>query len=314
MLGKETQSMKWILGACIVAVVAGVVATMTVPAQTITPDETTLKLLPQDLQGIAFIDVAGLRNATLIQDLLQKQGFPGVPQDFMDATGIQPLRDIDKATIGIGSKPVVILEARYDRFKVEQYLQNQGAASETYLGRTLYSPQPQQPESITFIDRYIVAGDTDLVKQVVDRMAAPAANVLQNAALMEMIRRIETGNQVWLVGANAGTLTRSVPAPPEVQNILTSLTSGSYQMRIAQDVHVKAIGNFSTNESARNSADMLRGLIALARTQTAQQPDLLHLLDGVRVEDTGNLMTIQIDAPGDLLKNFQPRKVAELVR
>src|SRR4029078_5850806 len=120
---------------------------------------------------------------------------------------------------------------------------------------------------------------------------------------MDMIRRVETGNQVWVVGSNAGSLTGLVPAPPEFQNLLTSITSGSYQIRIGQDVHVKAIGNFSSNESARNSADMLRRLVALARTQTAQQHDVLQLLDGVRIEDTGNLMTIQIDAPGDLLKN-----------
>src|SRR5437867_4416150 len=133
--------MKWILGACIVAVVAGVVTTLTV-AQTITPDESTLKLFPQDLQAIASIDVAGLRNASLIQDFLQKQGLPGGAQDFMDATGLQPLPDVDKATVGLGSKPVALIEARYDRFKVEQYLQNHGATSETYLGRTLYSPNP----------------------------------------------------------------------------------------------------------------------------------------------------------------------------
>src|SRR5436190_17388002 len=122
--------MKWILGACIVAVVAGVIATMTVPAQTITPDETTLKLLPQDLQGIASVDVASLQNAVLVQDFLQKNGLPGGTQDFVDATGFQPLRDVDKATVGLRDKIVAIIEARYDRFKVEQYFQNHGASSE----------------------------------------------------------------------------------------------------------------------------------------------------------------------------------------
>ena len=219
-------------------------------------------------------------------------------------------------TVALGGKFLAIVEARYDRFKIEQYLQNHGATSETYLGRVLYSPGPQQQRSsISLIDHLILAGDTEMLKQVIDRMAAPAPNVLQNAALMDMIRKVEAGNQVWFVGKTADGLAGSpVPIPPQFQDITKSLTSGSYQMRIAQDVHVKAIGNFTSSESARTSADLLRGLIALARTQTAQQPDVLHLLDGVRVDNLGLSMTIQIDAPGDLLKNLQPKRLAELAR
>jgi len=307
--------MKWIFGICAVALIAGVVATLTVPAQTITPDEATLKLFPPDVQGIASIDVASLRNSSLLQDVLQKQGFPGDLQDLVQATGFQPLQDIDKVTAAAGPKPVAVVEARYDRFKMEQYLQQKGATSETYLGRVLYSPGPNQAESLSFIDRMIVAGDTGMVKQVIDRLAAPAPNVLQNAALMDMIRKMESGNQVWVVGSTMDALTRApVPMPPQMQDVLKSLTSGSYQMRLTQDVHVKAIGSFSDSQSAQTSADLLRGLVALARTQAAQQPDLVHLLDGVRVDNAGSLMTVQIDEPGDLLKNLQPKKVADLVR
>ena len=309
--------MRWTVGICAVAAIAGIAATLTIPAQTITPDEATLKLFPPDIQGIASFDAAALRNSSLIQELLQKQSYPRAAQDFFDATGVQPFRDVDKVTVALGSKLLAIVEARYDRFKVEQYLQNQGAASETYLGRVLYSPNAQQFGSISFIDHMVLAGDTAMLKQVIDRLAAPAPNVLENAALMEMIRKSESGNQVWVVGLNADALANSsvpAPVPPQFQDILKSLASGSYQMRITQDVHVKAIGNFANSDSARTSADLLRGLIALARTQAAPQPDVVHLLDGVRVDNAGSLMTIQIDMPGDLLKTLQPKRLAELAR
>ena len=69
--------MKWILGVTTIAVVIGVVATMSIPAQTITPDEATLKLFPSETQGIGFVDVAGLRGSTLFNDLiLQKLPHP----------------------------------------------------------------------------------------------------------------------------------------------------------------------------------------------------------------------------------------------
>jgi hypothetical protein len=307
--------MKWIFGICVVAIAAGVVVTMTVPAQTITPDEGTLKLLPPDVQGVASLDVAALRSSSLIQDVLQKHGFPGGAQAFMDSTGFQPLRDVDKLTVAFGSKPVAIIAAHYDRAKFEQYFQNQGAAGETYLGRAIYSPGPQQMQSISLIDNFILAGDTDMVKQVIDRMAAPAPSVLQNTTLMDMIRKIETGNQVWVVGGSPDIMARiPAPIPAQFQDVLKSWTSGAYQMRIAGDVHIKAIGNFADADSAKNSADLLRGFVALARTQSAQQPNLVHLLDGVRIENAGASMTVQVDEPGDLLKSLEPKKLAELVK
>ena len=62
--------MKWIAGVSLVAVIFGTAASMTIPAQTITPDLAILKLLPAETQGVAFIDAAALRNTPLVQDLM----------------------------------------------------------------------------------------------------------------------------------------------------------------------------------------------------------------------------------------------------
>src|SRR5262249_28369603 len=161
-----------------------------------------------------------------------------------DITGFQPLRDVDKVTVamGAGNRAIAIAEARYDHFKVEQYLRDHNASTETYGGRVLYSPPDTTRMSLAFLDRSILGGDTDMLKQAIDRMAAPAPSALQNTALLDMVRTIETGNQIWVVGqtgANIAT-TLPIPMPPEVQDVFKSLTSGSYQMRISQDVHIKA--------------------------------------------------------------------------
>src|ERR1043165_7138106 len=99
---ERITKMKWILGFIAVAVLVGVVATITVPAQTVTLDEGTLKLLPPETLGIAFIDVAGLRNAPLFNDvILQKlPQFPHELSEFAQATGFEVQRDIDSVTAG----------------------------------------------------------------------------------------------------------------------------------------------------------------------------------------------------------------------
>src|SRR5262249_19180398 len=113
--------MKWISGVAAIAVIVGIIATISVPAQTITPDQATLKLFPPETQGIGVVDVAGLRSAPLFNDLvLQKlPAFPQQMNDFVTATGFDIKQDVDKLTAGrIGQADgLVIVQARYDKFK-----------------------------------------------------------------------------------------------------------------------------------------------------------------------------------------------------
>jgi hypothetical protein len=52
---------------------------------------------------------------------------------------------------------------------------------------------------------------------------------------------------------------------------------------------------------------MARGLLAVAKLQVAkQQPDLLHILDGIQVSSSGSSVIAQIEEPGDLLMKFPP--------
>ncbi len=52
--------MKWIVGVSVVAAVVFALATTTIPAQTIVPDQAVLKLFPAETQGVAFVDTRPL--------------------------------------------------------------------------------------------------------------------------------------------------------------------------------------------------------------------------------------------------------------
>ena len=126
--------------------------------------------------------------------------------------------------------------------------------------------------------------------------------------LLDAIRTIEAGNQVWAVGnlseedLPAAKLREATPAA----QILKSLRHGTYQMRVDRDLHARATGNFSDADTAGNLADMARGFIAVAKLQVArQQPDLLHLLDGIQVSSNGAAVMVRIEEPGDLLIKLQ---------
>jgi hypothetical protein len=302
--------MKWVVGVSVIATALGWAATMTIPAPTITPDESTLKYFPPETQGIAFADIAALRNAPLVQDALNKgQSLvmpPGI-SEFAEQTGFDVQRDLDRVTIGKISarERLVVANARYDRFKAEQFLRAKGKEPEIYLGRSVYY---DGDGAVTFLDGVVLFGTANSVKTAIDRMTYPGSIQIRND-LLEAIQTIDSGNQVWGVGSfspedlPAGGVRNSGPAA----EILKSLQGGTYQMRIDRDVHARATGSFADADSAKNLADMGRGLIALAKIQVAkQQPDLLHLLDGIQVSSNGSSVIAEIDEPGDLLMKLRP--------
>jgi hypothetical protein len=318
--------MKWILGITVTAVLVGMVATMTVPAQTVTPDEATLKLFPTETQGIAFVDLAGLRAAPLFSEFVM-QKLPRLPRDareFQEATGFDLQRDVDKVTAAYMDQRdvLVIVQARYDHFKVEQFVKDKAGtiATETYLGRVIYKPDHHSDGDsdsdaheggFSFIDNMIIGGNLARVKQAIDRLAAPAPNVMQNTELVNQIRTIEIGNQIWAVGKFDVSMfgINAQQAPGQIGEMVHSLRGGSYQMRIDQDLHLKAIGSFGSAEMAKATNDMLRGLLAMGKLQVAQEQRLTQLLDGVSVENAGETVTVNVNARGELLKEIHDGRV-----
>src|SRR5688572_11287226 len=114
--------MKTIIGICAVALIVGFIATSITPAQTIAPDQATLRLFPRETTGVAVFDVAALRNTQLFQEYAANPNYPAAIRRLIDATGFQPDKDIDVVTAAkIGKRDyVAVIRARYDRFKVEQ--------------------------------------------------------------------------------------------------------------------------------------------------------------------------------------------------
>jgi hypothetical protein len=247
------------------------------------------------------------------------QKLPAFPREFSEfaaATGFEPHRDLDAVTAGrIGDRgALVIAKARYDRFKVEQFIQDKAddLGTETYLGRVIYFGNRQLPENgggVAFIDDLIVAGKVSAVKAAIDRMAAPAPSVVQNTELMNQIRTIEAGNQIWAAGRfDENSFPLPMRVPSKVGELAHSLKSGTYQMRVDQDLHLKATGGFNTPEMAKATNDMLRGLVAMAKLQVSQEEKLVHLLDGLSIESSGETLTISFNATGSLLKELQTLK------
>src|SRR5262245_51240075 len=309
--------MKWIVGVSIVAAVVFVLATITIPAQTIVPDQAVLKLFPAETQGVAFVDLAALRNTPLGQEVMAQGGplaVTRVPklQDFIAATGFNFQQDVDRVTVGRldARRAMFIIQARYDQFKVERYLADHVTRLDTYMGRSIYEDRDHD-FGVTFIDGLVIAGYTDAVKKAVEQASLPASSIALRSDLMDAIRSFEAGSQVWAAGEFHFDELPAAQRPPQAAgvgpllDIVKTLQGGTYQMRVDTNIHARGVANFASAENAKTLSDLSRGMIALVKTQVAaKNPDLLHALDGVQVSYSGTQIIVNIDEPGDLVKKF----------
>jgi len=309
--------MKWIVGVSVVAAVVFAVATATIPAQTIVPDQTVLKLFPAETQGVAFVDLAALRNTPLGVEIMA-QGAPLTPQvpklqDFIDATGFNFREDVDRVTVARldARRAIFVIQARFDQFKVERYLADHVTRLDTYMGRTIYEDRDHD-FGVAFIDGLVISGYTDAVKKAVEQVSLPASSIALRSDLLAAIRNFEAGSQVWAAGEFNFEELPVAQLPPQaagagpIFDLLKTLQGGTYQMRVDTNIHAKAVANFTSAENAKTLSDLSRGVIALVKTRVAAQNlDLLHALDGLQVSYSGTQMFVNIDEPGDLVKKLR---------
>lgn len=305
--------MRCILRISMIAIAMGWPAAATISAAQAPADEPSLKFLPSDIGGLAVIDVAALRSVPLLQPALKdKSPLPAKAQEFMTATGIDPATDVDKVTIArIGEKDgVLIVQGRFNKFKVQQYLAGQGQTTETYLGQTLYR---ERDGATVFLGSVVVVGQVDAVKKVIDQSQLPGSQPLRSD-LLAAVRTIGAGSQVWAAGDFSVKDLSSAPIPgPAAQalDLFKLLQTGTLEMRFDNDFHARLTGNFADTNSARSIEDLGRGMLGLVRLQAQQkQPDLAQLLDGIQVSSSGSTLTVKVDESIALLKRLQDARTA----
>jgi len=128
---------------------------------------------------------------------------------------------------------------------------------------------------------------------------------------MAQISAIQTGNQIWAAGKFDPGMFGQGKLPAQVGQVTNSLTSGTYQMHVDQDLHLKASGNFTTPEMAKATADLANGFIAVAKLQFANQQDLLQLFNGLQIQSSGTALNVSLDASGTVLKQLEADKLGQ---
>lgn len=289
-------------------------AALHAPAAELPGDGLDKSLVPEATPFLVHVDVRGLLGTELAQAVLRAAGDDlAVELDFSEIEaelGIDPLKDVLSVTVfsthgGLedldGGVVLVHATARIERL-VERARQEQGFRSFQHDGIELYAMDDEDAVA------YVHAGPTGetryvLISDDVEQVARAAA-VLRGEArsLADSPRpsiRMKPMSDAFLfveVGEALRELTGKMPSS-ELANLARrfSMQAGESSGRL----FVKAELETSDGESARNVADVARGLISLVRLAGGSEDVplfALDLLDSIDVQVVGTFVRLSLDA------------------
>jgi hypothetical protein len=259
---------------------------------------------------VLFVDVARMRDVRFVREFIRDEAGARVPEsleDFVAATDLDPVETVEQVMIG-RSGPDSYLAAvrlRIDPRVIEEYLRTDGTPTETHLGRTLFLPDPESEDgdwAVAFYEQTALVGPADAVRDAIDRIGS-GPTALDNAELMAAIGEIEPGSQVWgsFTDLLAPELVPEGVAPPVAADLITALERVNYQMRVDTGVTARLAGDFSTLDAARRAGDLLRGFVAFGKMGSTGQPDMMELLNGLRVDTLEDSVEINFTATEELI-------------
>ena len=283
-------------------------------------------VLPADTRFVVGLDVRRLVASELYAKNTALR--PDAFAELEARTGLNPERDVDQVVIAGGPSAgmgphgagLVLVSGRFDRYKLSRALETsrKDVTWKDHHGTTvyLYGEGRKGPGAAAFLDDdTLVLGSQAAVEETVASRSRGSAPLRTNAPLMALLARVKPGSTFWMVGDQTmlANLPRSIPAPGgegsslQLPALRTLLVTGDLDPQVALEI----TADTADDAAAKNLADMVRGLTALAALQGGQKPELKELASGINVTTEANQVHVSARIPHALFESLRPKKTAE---
>ena len=204
----------------------------------------------------------------------------------------------------------MIAAGSFNQQAITDYIRAKKALMETtYAGKTIVMIPEGNGDVIrkgfVFLsEREAAMGDLATLKKVLDIRVNGNKNILANSAMAPLVNNIDPEDMFWFVGDAAGALANApikTPLGPNISNIRG--ISGAFNL--TDVINGKIMVNAVNVDSARNLAEVARGMIALGQLSGDKNPDLKMLLGGVTIAQNSAQLTMTINVPLDLLERVR---------
>jgi len=321
---------RWVLILAMSVVVLGVVAGtgaiwMSSARAAVGPLAGEALILPKDARFVMGFDVKRFAASPFYTKFATERGMkPEALQQLEERTGLNPARDIDQIVIAgagpgrKGAPGLAVAFGRFDLYRLGRAIETDGKAQgSSHEGVTVYTFAGDEPRTlaVAFLDESsLVFGAKDEVLAAISSRTRNETPLKGNTALMALVEKVRPGSTFWMVGDQSllASLPTSLPAPGASADgaatmTLPSLTGLTVTGDLDPQVSLAIIGEAKDALAAKNLADVVRGLVAMASLQAQQRPELQQLASAVSVATEENRVLVNARFPYEMLEALQPK-------
>lgn len=287
------------------------------------------RLLPES-DGIVYFNLRPLRAATHF-DQHPVQHDPDY-QHFIDATGINPERDLDQVAFALERMPdpngpngpvaySEVFEGRFNSGRLATYLHGIAGSTETYAGRTVYIiPHDGRTVRVALLGYDMVAVSNtpteEQIHSIIDRYRTAALSFTGSSLLAEHYSEVPLLSPAWGVGkiglplsdATGGisVLGVNLPFSPDTTFIASLRWVGKTRLRVVEIA--------PTAQAAADSAAAVQSLLQFAKgienvaspdnSQPQIQADVQALLNSAEISHAKNRAVFTATIPSNLLEKL----------
>jgi hypothetical protein len=258
-------------------------------------DKVLAALVPADTILLSGIRMNEMRSTPLYNKLISRQRLSEL-DDFAKQTNFDPRKDVNDMLVASNGADLVVL-AR-GNFKVQAPA---GLKKSIYKGVTIYGT----PEGAYAIldSTTAVAGVDRAVRKAIDQKQSGQPGA---AALLSRASALQGPGQIWFVSSGWGTLPDRLSAQGGNLSNFGRLFRSVEKASGTADLRSGLVGTFSgecrTDPDAKTLGDAARGMVGLGRLSVPEnQPELLRVFDGIKVEQNQRTVQVNVNIPPDLI-------------
>ncbi len=286
------------------------------------------RLLPES-DAIFYANLRPLRLATHF-DRTQIHHSPEY-QQFIDATGIEPERDIDSVAFAVHrmadpngpNGPVgysEVFEGRFDGVRLARYLHGLATSEEDYDGHTIYTVpvgegKDTRPLRITQLGYDTIAASnmptTEQIHSILDRHRAAASPFAGSSLLRARYRDVPLLSPVWAIGHIGLPFSdRGYISVLGLQLPLAADTTFVASLRYVGAVHLRIVEYAPDVGTAARTTQTLNTLLNLFRSVQQTPPTnpndaaLVQMIGSIRIEQDGTHAVLTANVPIELLRQL----------
>lgn len=252
-------------------------------------------------------------------------------QQFIDATGIMPERDLDSVAFAVHRMPdpngpngpvgySEVFEGRFDGVRLAHYLAALATSQDDYDGHTIYTiPVGQgkdtRPFRITQLGYDTIAASnmptTEQIHSILDRHRAAASPFAGSSLLRARYRDVPLLSPVWAIGhIGLPFSNRGYISVFGLQLPLAADTTFVASLRYVTALHLRIVEYAPNETTAAQTTQTLNTLLNLFRSIQQNQPTnpndaaLLQMTNSIKIEQHGTDSVLTANVPIDLIKQL----------